>query len=294
MAAQIISGNEIAGQILAELKERVDRLFGRLSEPSVLEQFVQALEDGAVAPDADEVNLFFSRLHPEAMPVLIRFSEMAQTPGVRGRISSAIDGLAMRYPAEVGRLLQSDEPAVVRGAAKVAGRVGLSQVISKLQTSLSHADRDVRMAVVDALVSIRLTPALMALTTAIGDPDRDVRIAVAKALGAVRFASAREHLAAVLDDRRLRDADLTEKMAFYEAYGAVGGGEAVERLDGVLNKRGFMGRRAATEDRACAALGLAQSTTGAARAALERAKNDDDPVVRNAVLRALKPEERGR
>jgi hypothetical protein len=37
---------------------------------------------------------------------------------------------------------------------------------------------------------------------------------------------------AALDHRRLKDADLTEKMAFFEAYGAVGGNAAVERLAG--------------------------------------------------------------
>ena len=282
------------GVLDAELRDRVERLFGRLSDPEVLEQFVQAIEDGAVAPESEHVNLFFSRLHPKALPVLIRFAEMAEDPAVRARLSSAIDGLATRYPSEVTKLLESDEPAVVRGAARVAGRVALSQTVAALGKALSHGDREVRLAVVESLVAIRLTPALTALGNALDDSDRDVRISAARGLGAVRFASARERLGACLDGKRLRDADLTEKMAFYEAYGAVGGNEAVERLDQMLNKKGFMGRRPGTEERACAALGLAQSSTGAARAALERAKNDDDPVVRNAVLRALKPEERGR
>jgi hypothetical protein len=34
----------------------------RLGDPEVLEQFVQAMEDGAVKPGLDEVALFFSRL----------------------------------------------------------------------------------------------------------------------------------------------------------------------------------------------------------------------------------------
>ncbi|MBW3554434.1 MAG: HEAT repeat domain-containing protein [Gemmatimonadetes bacterium] len=274
----------------APLKERVERLFGRLSEPQVLEQFVQALEDGAVAPDSDEVTLFFSRLHQQALPILIRFSEMAETTGVRGRLSSAIDGLATRYPSEVGRLLASDESEVVRGAARVAGRVTLSQVVTGLHSALEHAERDVRLAVVEALVAIRSTPALHALIDALDDSDRDVRIAAARSLGAIRFASARERLAERLDDRRLKGADLTEKMAFYEAYGAVGGSAAVEHLAEVLNQKGFMGRRPPTEERACAALGLGQASTPDARTALEQARRDEDPVVRNAVLRALRQE----
>ncbi|HUG39893.1 MAG TPA: HEAT repeat domain-containing protein [Longimicrobiales bacterium] len=275
------------------LRERVERLFDRLSDPEVLEQFVQAIEDGAVSPDADEVNLFFSRLHPQALPVLIRFSEMAETPGVRGRLSSAIDGLATRYPTQAGKLLQSDEPALVRGAARAAGRVGLGQAVPGLHAVLAHADRDIRMAVVEALVSIRLTPALHALTDALDDSDRDVRVAAAQALGAVRFASARERLTECLGQRRLKHADLTEKMAFYEAFGAIGGSAAVERLDTLLNRKGFMGRRPPSEDRACAALGLGQAATPAAREALEKAREDGDPIVRNTVHRALRLDEGG-
>jgi hypothetical protein len=279
------------GSVLDEaLGERIDQFFLRLGDPDVLEQFVQALEDGAVAPDSDEVTLFFSRLHAKALPVLIRFAEMSDTPGVRGRLASAIDGLAARYPAEVEVLLGSEEATLVRGAARAAGRVGLGQAVRALHGALSHPDREVRLAVVEALVSIRLSPALQALITALTDSDRDVRIAAAKALGTVRFASAREALAAAIEDRRLKDADLTEKMTFFEAFGAVGGNAAVDRLAKILNDKGFLGRRAPVELRACAALGLGKVASPAAREALEKGRSDEDPVVRNAVLRALKQE----
>jgi HEAT repeat protein len=276
------------GELDAALAERIDLLFRRLGDPEVLEQFVQAMEDGEVTPGSDEVALFFSRLPAGALPVLMRFSEISQTPGVRGQLASAIDGLASRYPADVAALLSSNDATLVKGSAQAAGRVRLTQAVTGLRGALVHPYAEVRLAVVQALVSIRHTPALHALQLALDDEDRDVRLAAVKALGAVRFASAREALAAALDERRMKDADLTEKMAFYEAYGAVGGNAAVERLDQVLNDKGFLGRRAHPELRACAALGLAKVGTPAAREALERGVADEDPVVRNAVSRALK------
>ena len=274
------------------LRERVDALFDRLSEPDVLEQFVQALEDGAVAPGAAEVNLFFARLRPDAMPILIRFTEMSETPGVAERLESAVDGLAKRYPEEVNELLKSDEPLVVAGAARVAGRVGLGQAVDGLEAALEHPDRDVRMAAVNALVAIRVTAALQALTLALDDEDRDVRVAAVNALGAVGFASARDELRDHIHGKRIRNADLTEKMAFFEAYGAIGGSTAVQELADLLNAKGFLGRRNPTELRACAALGLGEAGTPEARTALEKARHDEDPIVRNAVVRALKEEER--
>ncbi len=278
------------GPLAGDLAEEVERLFARLSDPRVLEQFVQALEDGAVSPDSEDVGLFFSRLHASAMPVLIRFSELTQNAGVEHRLASAINGLAARHPAEVNRLLASDEASIVAGAARAAGRTRLAEAVPGLAGALEHPDRDVRLAVVRALVDMRLTPALQALARALDDEDREVRIAAANALRELRFASAREALAEVIDGRRLRDADLTEKMAFFQAYGAVGGSGAVSRMAGILNDRGFLGRRSPTEERACAALALGEAGTAAAREALQRSREDDDPIVRNAVIRALRRE----
>lgn len=270
------------------LAERIDRLFRRLGETDVLEQFIRAMQDGEISPSADEVGLFFRRLPAEALPVLLRFSEGPATTSIRERLTAAIDGLAERHAGALVDLLGGDDVALVKGAARSAGRVGMSQAVPALKQALGHRDPGVRLAVVEALVAIRLTPALHALATALNDPDREVRIAAARGLGAVRFASARDALASALEARRMKEADLTEKMAFYEAYGAVGGSAAVEHLDRVLNNRGFLGRRSPAELRACAALGLGKVGTAAAREALEQSRHDEDPVVRNAVLRGLR------
>jgi hypothetical protein len=278
------------GGLAASLKGRVEGLLARLSDPEVLAQFVRALEEGAVSPDSEEVRLFFSRLRPDALPVLVRFTEMAEHPGVKACLASAIDGLAAENPSAVEALLVASELVLVKGGARAVGRAGLTRAVPGLEAALSHPNREVRVAAVEALATLRTTAALHALIAGLRDEDREVRIASARALGEVRFASARDALAGVLEDRRLRDADLTEKMAFYEAYGAVGGGGAVERLDRILNGKGFLGRRAPADLRACAALGLARVGTVAAQDALEKGRRDDDPVVRSVVLRALRPE----
>jgi hypothetical protein len=290
-AAQVLEElDRLARASGGELATRVDQVFRRLGEPEVLEQFVHAMEDGEISPSADEVGLFFSRLPVEALPVLLRFAESSTASAVRDRLAAAVDGVAGKHPSAVGEMLASGDAVLVKGAARAAGRRGMGPLVPGLRAALDHPEPEVRLAVVDALVAIRLTPALHALTGALRDSDREVRIAAAKGLGAVRFASARDVLAEAVAERRLKDADLTEKMAFYEAYGAVGGNAAAEYLDGVLNHRGFLGRRAPPELRACAALGLGKVGTPVALEALERSRHDEDPVVRNAVLRALREE----
>jgi HEAT repeat protein len=77
-------------------------------------------------------------------------------------------------------------------------------------------------------------------------------------------------------------------MAFFEAYGALVGEEGVAILDGMLNSGGFLKKREDPEVRACAAMALGRIGTPAAQAALQKAANAKEALVRNAVVRALR------
>src|SRR5207237_2218287 len=87
---------------------------------------------------------------------------------------------------------------------------------------------------------------------------------------------------------KLRNADLTEKMAFFEAYGALVGAKGIAALDKLLVAKGLLGKREDPETRACAAMALGKIRTPEARAVLERAAQDKEPLVRNAVARAMR------
>ncbi|HEV2147269.1 MAG TPA: hypothetical protein VGR37_07685, partial [Longimicrobiaceae bacterium] len=141
---------------------------------------------------------------------------------------------------------------------------------------------------VEALLALRNPVAAHALQGALDDADREVRIAAARALAALRYTPARGVLEAALGSRRLGEADLTERIAFFEAFGAVAGEEGVAVLDRVLNGKSWLGRRGSSETRACAALGLARSGLPSARRSLAAASAETDPVVRSAVGRALR------
>jgi HEAT repeat protein len=86
----------------------------------------------------------------------------------------------------------------------------------------------------------------------------------------------------------VRDADLTEKVAFFEAYGALCGEAGVPVLDAILHTRGFLGKKEDGELRACAAMALGRIRSAAATASLQKAANDKDVIVRNAVNKALR------
>ena len=86
----------------------------------------------------------------------------------------------------------------------------------------------------------------------------------------------------------MKQADLTEKMTYFEALGSLGGGQVVPALEKLLLAKGLLGKKEDAETRACAAMALGRVRTPEARATLEKAREDKEPLVRNAVSRALR------
>jgi HEAT repeat protein len=131
--------------------------------------------------------------------------------------------------------------------------------------------------------------ALEALRSALRDSDRDVRVAAARGLAAANYGPARATLESVVSGHSLREADLTEKIAFFEAFGSVAGVESTALLDRLLNGRRLF-KRESPEIRACAAMALGRIGSPAARTVLSKAAEDPSPMVRNAVANALRGE----
>jgi hypothetical protein len=118
---------------------------------------------------------------------------------------------------------------------------------------------------------------------ATGGSDETVRIWEAE-------RPAAQALADIVKAREIRTADISEKVAMFEAFGIVAEEDGLDMLDGLLNGKGFLGKREPTEIRAAAALALGRIPGDHSRIALEKATQDDDPVVRSNVNRALRHE----
>ena len=201
---------------------------------------------------------------------------------------NAAERLAAPNPGVLRGLAQDADPSVAGGAARLVGRLRVTEAGPEVARLLTRPEARLRVAAVEALQELRSPAASGALEGALEDEDREVRVSAARALAALRWTPARARLEAALDSRRLRDADLTERIAFFEAYGQLAGAEAVGVLDRMLNGKSWLGRRESGEMRACAALGLGRVRLPAAEKALGAAAADPDPVVRSAVGRALR------
>lgn len=278
------------GALSVDALRGVRKLFSQLSSPETLGQLIQTLEEAPAALQGEGLAQLLGYFPPEALAPLLRVTETVTRPDVRRTLEAAVARLATDNRPEVTRLLEDSDPAVVAAGARWVGRLEIGSAADSVARLLGHADRGVRLAAIESITDLRAATAAKALLALLEDGDRDVRIAAAKAIGALEFSGARAALEAALSSKRLKTADRTEKIAFFETFGRLAGAEGVALLDRTLNGKGWLGQRETPEMRACAALGLARVRHPSARIALAAAANDEDPVVRSAVARAMREE----
>jgi HEAT repeat protein len=273
-------------------KERMgaEKVLEEVSGAETLKELIQALEDGSISPDPAELASLLRHLRADSLGPLLRAAEEAEDSRVKAIIQDSVRGIAKKYSQALVDCLGTEDPVVVAGALNLVGSLQLKDSASRVAALLSHDVPEVRLAAIRAATDLKMPAAVGALLDALSDPEKEIRIAAAKALGELRYGPAAKHFREAIKGKELRRADLSEQIAFFESYGMVRDPDGVKVLDGLLNGRGFLGRKESGEIRACAALALGKMKTEDAVAALEKAAGEQDPVVRSAVSRALRGE----
>ena len=279
---------ERARELLPEHRKALDELPARLSQEDTLAQLLQSLDEAHTPPDPQELAELFGELRGEALPTLFAWMPRLTSAAVREVLEIAVNRLATTHVERVVEALGSSDAVVVGGAVSLSGKLKLHQAVTALSGALVHQEKSIRQGTVQALAEIGTPQAMQGLERALEDGDRDVRLATVRILAQRKHQGALARIAPIVQDRGMRQADLTEKMAFFEAYGSMVGEEGVAVLDGLLNSGGFLKKKEDPETRACAAMALGRIGSPAAVAALRKSSDAKEPIVRNAVNRALR------
>jgi hypothetical protein len=278
------------------LAERVDDGFrqrlavfdAQLSQPTVVSQLLQSLDEAATPPREADVNEILQELQPQALETLFVWLPKFSSAPMRRLVSDAAGRIAERHPSEVVRLLQDHDSAALPSAIALAGRLKVEPAVAGLAAALEHDSSDIRFAAVEALGAVGSPSAMGKLEPALSDSDRTVRMAAVRLAGERGYKGALPRIEQVVLRRGHKSMDFNEKRAFFEAYGSIAGAAAVKPLGGMLRVRGIFRRKRSSEVRMCAALGLGKVGTPEARAILERVQDDRDRQVKNAVGAALR------
>lgn len=276
------------GNLSSVIRARIDALPERLSAPQAVDQMLQALDDATVLPPKEELALLFEHLRGSALGTVLAWLPKVRDDRVRILVTEVASRLAATNIEELARLIESGDAVVSNEAMRRAGNLRAQAAVPATARVLGDPDPKRRQVASQALLEIGSQGALQALERAIGDSDRDVRISALRAMATAGHKPAVARIEAMVKGKEIRDADVTEKTALFETYGALCGDSGVANLDTILNGKGILGKRDDTSMRAAAAAGLGRIGTAKAREALQRAAGDKEPVVRNAVARALR------
>jgi hypothetical protein len=274
--------------LLPEQRARLDAFIAKLSEPAIVGQLVQSLDEAPALAGEAEVGEVLRELRGAALePVLAWLPHLASAP-LREVLEAVVDRLAGAHVNEVLRILRNPESEALAGVIPLCGRLMLHQAVPGLGETAEHRDPAIRLASVQALAQLGTPAALGFIEKAIEDDDRGVRLAAVRAAGARGYKGALKRVEGVVLGRAVKEMDLTEKMAFFEAYGAIAGPGGFKALSGIVLPRGLLKLKVPPETRACAAIALGKIRSPEARELLQKLADEKDLVVRNAVSRALR------
>jgi HEAT repeat protein len=280
---------ERVANLRLEQSQRLEGFVNRLSEPAIMGQLLQSLDEAsAVGLDAHAANVL-RELRASALEPLVSWIPNLSSEPLRKMLEEVVDKLAGSNIAEVQRLLRQQDSPALKGVVALCGRLQLHHAVTGLAEVVGHTDPAVRLAVVQTLGQLGTPGSLTLLDRTIEDPDKAVRLAAVRAAGQRGYKGALKRVEAVVLGKSGKRMDLTEKMAFFEAYGSIAGASGIKALSSILLDRGLLNRmKEPPEVRACAAVALGRIKTPEARGLLQRAADDKELVVRNAVNRALR------
>jgi HEAT repeat protein len=277
-----------AGNLSPEIGRRIATLPERLSAPEAVAQLLESLDDAPVLPARAGLAALFDQLRPSALGTVFAWLPRVRSEDLRSLIAEVADRLASMNTAELVKLIQSSDHSVSNEAMRRAGALKAQAAVLALGKITGDDDAKRRQIAAQALADIGSPGALQGLERCIVDPDRDLRILAVRAMGAKTYKPILARLEPIIRGREIRDADVTEKTAFFECYGALCGEAGVAQLDTILNGKGFLGRREDADTRAAAAVALGRIDSAKARESLQKAAGEKEVVVRNAVARALR------
>ena len=271
-----------------ESRKKLRSFQSRLSEPGILSQLLQSLEEAAALPEDEDIGEVLGELQSEGLETMLTFLPTLKRPAIRRILETSVDRLGTAHADAVLAILRNHESPALVGATGLCRRLVLQAAVPALERLVAHRDSAVRLGAVEALATIGSPGALTALERALDDGERGVRLAAVNAVMGKGYRGALKRLEAVVLGKGPQDLERAERRQFFEAYAVVAGPPALRVLTDILEPKGMFRRRESPETRTCAAYAIAKLQSPEARAVLERIQQDKELAVRNAAARALR------
>ena len=252
-----------------------------LAEPDVAREIVLVL--GAVRDDRRRREMLQDVCHlgGNMAPAIAEALSETEDRFARRAYIEAMVAMGDSGTKAVGEMVEDPRWFVVRNAVSILGEVGGVEAVAHLTTTLASDDARVRKETVLALARIGGDDPSMLVVGKLEDKDADVRAAACRAIGVLKVDRALKPLVQLL--RTEKDDEVVEQVLL--ALGQLGDPGAVKSIE----KKATGGRFSRTPMGVRIAAYKALFTIGTpyARTLLEKASEDSDPDVKEAVGRIL-------
>ena len=280
---------ERARELLPEQRKEIQEIPARLSQGEVLGQLLQSLDEALVTPTEEDLSELFGELRPKALQSVLEWLPQLSNESIREPLERAALRLASAHPDQVVQTLEGAEESVLLTTVRLVSRLKLSPFVPALGALLDRDELEVRKEAAAGLAAMNSPGAMKELERAIDDQDPNVRVVAVRALAERGHRAALAKVEAAVNGKWLKNAELTEKTAFFEAYGLLAGSAGIAALRPMLETKGLLRRKEDPETRACAAMALGKIGDEEAQAVLKVAASEEkDPLVKNAINRALR------
>ncbi len=280
--------NERLVELDPALRRRIEGFQASLSQPEVIVQFLQALDEAVTTPDETALGEVLRELRPAALSTILDRLPSVGSAAIRTMIGGAAQRLATAHPTQLIDALQMLSPEALPDAIRLAGRIRLQPAIPTLGQLARHPDAGVREAAVEVLAGFGTPGALAAVGPMVDDPERAVRAKALQAVVTADYKAVLSRLHAVVTGETGAAYERAERRHFFEAYATLGGEPVVAVLRDLLEPQGLFRRKPPTEVRTCAVYALGKVRTPESRALLEGAALDKDLPVRHAATTTLR------
>jgi hypothetical protein len=280
---------ERARELLPEQRREIEELPARLSQGEVLGQLLQSLDEAVVTPTEEDLSELFGELRPEALQSVLEWLPQLSNESIREPLERAALRLASAHPDQVVQTLEEAEESVLLTTVRLVSRLKLPPFVPALGALLDRHELEVRKEAAVGLAAMNSPGAMKELERAIDDKDPNVRVVAVRALAERGHRAALAKVEAAVNGKWLKNAELTEKTAFFEAYGLLAGSAGIAALRPMLETKGLLRRKEDPETRACVAMALGKIGDDEAKAVLKVAASEEkDALVKNAINRALR------
>ena len=134
---------------------RLDGFVAKLSEPAIVSQLVQSIDEVPALAGEATVGEVLGELRATALEPILTWIPRLASPALRKVLEEVADRLAEAHPAEVLRILRLPESEALAAVVTLCGRLQLTQTVPGLGETVAHKDAAVRLASVQALAAAR-------------------------------------------------------------------------------------------------------------------------------------------